>query len=92
MSDIIPNDPATQALRDRINQLELEMATHTRRAEIATACRDELAEMLAIVTRKPRAARKARAGTEPACGDPNIVDIVVPPSMFPLPCGEPSDA
>lgn len=84
MSDIIatPHDAAILVLRERERELEAEIHGHTRALELAAARREELLELIATLSRKPRA-RKARptaeAQPEPA-NDPA-------PSVFGAPFG-----
>jgi hypothetical protein len=76
MSDIIsPNDAAIEALRERERQLDAEIQAHTRRAEVATERREEVRDLIAMLSRKPRARRpraveasdapQSEAGREP---------------------------
>jgi hypothetical protein len=73
MSDLNElQDPAIEALRERARQLDTDIDAARRRLEIATACRDELLEMVAVLSRKPRS-RKPRIVTEPADREPTPV-------------------
>ena len=61
MSDTTPNpnDAATQTLRERVAELDADIQGHQRCIEIATACRQELQDVIALLSRKLRA-RTAR--------------------------------
>lgn len=63
MSDSIPPDAALVAINARIGELNLEIEQHQRLAETARVVRDELADIVATISRKPRI-RKPRAVTE----------------------------
>jgi hypothetical protein len=70
MSDISsPQDPAIEALRERERQLDADVQQHIRNAEVATACRNEVRELIALLTRKARV-RKPRVVGETANGTP----------------------
>ncbi len=85
MSDtIIPSamDAAIVVLRDRERELDGEIRNHTRQLEIATARRDELLDLIATLSKKPRL-RKPRAVAE---APPSTVEEVAPrPSIFAAP-------
>jgi hypothetical protein len=65
MSDANPtqHDAAILVLRDRERELFAEMQNHQRSLEIATARREELLDLIATLSRKPRP-RRARPTTE----------------------------
>jgi hypothetical protein len=62
MSDVIPtqHDAAILVLREREAQLDGEIQTHSRALELATAQRELLLDLIATLSRKPRA-RSPRA-------------------------------
>jgi len=62
-------DPATELLRERVRQIEADIAAHKARMEGATMVRDELLDLIATLSRKPRA-RKPRIVTEQPERDP----------------------
>jgi hypothetical protein len=60
MSDSPPiPDAAIEAIRARIAELNLEIEQHQRLAETARVVRDELSDIVATISRKPRS-RKPR--------------------------------
>jgi len=67
MSDISANpmDAAIAVLRERERELDGEILAHTRQVEMATARRDELLDLIATLSRKPRP-RKPRQVAEAA--------------------------
>ena len=79
MSDhITPHDAAIAVITDRVRELDADIARHKAAIDVATASRAELADLIATLSRKPRA-RKARAA-EPAA---NVVAMEPPaPSIF----------
>jgi hypothetical protein len=81
MSETQPIDPATEALRDRVRQLEGDILLHTRRLEVTTACRDELAEIIAALCRKARLVPRKARGTAPTPA-PAEVSAEPRPSIF----------
>ena len=83
MSDTTPNpnDAATQTLRERVAELDADIQGHQRCIEIATACRQELQDMIALLSRKPRA-RTARTA-KPAASARAANDMPVE-SSFPV--------
>ena len=60
MNDNPIPDAAIEALRERTRQLDTDIAQHTRSVEVATACRDELLDVIATLSRKPRARSRPR--------------------------------
>ena len=70
MSDTIPtqHESAVALMRDRASQLAAEMQGHARKLEVATERHEELLDMIALLTRKPRT-RKPRAVTEAPAND-----------------------
>lgn len=84
MSDTVinPMDAAILVLRERERELDGEIQSHTRQVEIATARRDELLDLIATLSRKPRL-RKPRAVTE---ASPNTTEDIAPrPNVFAAP-------
>jgi septal ring factor EnvC (AmiA/AmiB activator) len=79
MSDTITtNDAAIEIITERVHKLDADIARHKAAIDVATASRSELADLIATLSRKPRA-RKARAA-EPAA---NVVAMEPPaPSIF----------
>lgn len=67
MSDANPtqHDAAILVLRERERELFAEIQDHQRKLDLATARREELLDLIATLSRKPRA-RKARAALD-AC-------------------------
>jgi hypothetical protein len=65
MSDTIPtpNDAAIEFLRERVRQLDIDIATHKARMDGATMVRDDYLETIATLSRKSRP-RKMRAVAE----------------------------
>jgi hypothetical protein len=63
MDTTTPSDPAIVAIQARIAELNVQIEQHNRLAQMAAAIRDEFAEMIATLSRKPRA-RKPRAVAE----------------------------
>lgn len=63
MSDSTQPDAALAAINARIGELNLEIEQHQRLAETARVVRDELSDIVATISRKPRI-RKPRAVTE----------------------------
>ena len=81
MSDhITTNDAAIAVITDRVRELDVEILEHQRAIDVATASRGELADLIATLSRKPRA-RKARAA-EPASA--NVLELApaAAPSVF----------
>ena len=70
MSDTIPtqHESAVALMRDRASQLAAEMQGHARKLEVATERHEELLDMIALLTRKPRA-RKPRTVAEAPAND-----------------------
>lgn len=70
MSDANPtqHDAAILVLREREREVFAEIQSHHRAMEIATARREELLDLIATLSRKPRArkARSIEAQPEPA--------------------------
>jgi hypothetical protein len=90
MSDIIPTNPMDAAivvLRERERELDGEIQNHTRQLEIASARRDELLDLIATLSKKPRL-RKPRAVTEAAPSATEAALAAPRSSIFALP---PSD-
>jgi hypothetical protein len=58
-----PHDAAILVLRERERELDSEIQGHTRALELAAARREELLDLIAMLSRKPRA-RKVRAVAE----------------------------
>ena len=87
MSDhITTNDAAIAVITDRVRELDAEILEHQRAIDVATASRGELADLIATLSRKPRA-RKARA-SEPASANvlelaPAAASIFAPVSVEP---------
>ena len=81
MSDTTPHDAAILVLRERERDLDGEIQGHQRALEIATARREELLDLIALLSRKPRV-RKARAAAEPQPEPAND-----PVSVFGAPSG-----
>lgn len=72
MSDIITtNDAAIAVITDRARELDADIARHRAAIDVATASRAELADLIATLSRKPRA-RKTRAA-EPASA--NVLEL-----------------
>lgn len=66
MSDTpTPNDAAIEHLRERVRQLEADIAMHRARMEGATMIRDDYLDTIATLSRKSRP-RKVRAVPEAA--------------------------
>jgi hypothetical protein len=68
-SNANPQDPAIEALRERVRQFDAENAADAARIAARTLCRDEFNEMIAVLTRKlrPRKPRVVSAqGQEPS--------------------------
>lgn len=65
MSDIIttPHEAAIAVITDRARELETEILGHQRSIDVASASRNELLDLIATLSRKPRA-RKPRAVAE----------------------------
>jgi hypothetical protein len=61
MSDTAPTDPIFATINVRIHALNVEIDQHTQALRVATAIRDELADLSETLSRKPRAPRKPRA-------------------------------
>ena len=89
MSDhITPHDAAIAVITDRVRELDAAILEHQRAIDVATASRGELADLIATLSRKPRA-RKARAA-EPA---PNVLELApAAPSIFVPVSVEPAEA
>jgi hypothetical protein len=69
-------------MRDRASQLAAEMQGHARKLEVATERHEELLDMIALLTRKPRA-RKPRAVAEaPANDAAEEAAVEARPSVF----------
>jgi hypothetical protein len=87
MSDTnTPHDAAIAVITDRVRELDAEITEHQRAIDVATASRGELADLIATLSRKPRA-RKARAA-EPATANvlelaPAAASIFAPVSVEP---------
>lgn len=83
MSDQIPtpHDAAILVLRERERDLDGEIQGHTRALELAAARREELLDLIALLSRRPRA-RKARVAAEPQPEPAND-----PVSVFGTPSG-----
>jgi hypothetical protein len=90
MSDhITTNDAAIAVITDRVRELDAEILEHQRAIDVATASRGELADLIATLSRKPRA-RKARA-SEPASA--NVLELApAAPSIFAPVSVEPAEA
>lgn len=58
-----PSDAAIDHLRERVRQLDIDIAMHKARMDGATMVRDELLDLIATLSRKSRP-RKVRAVTE----------------------------
>lgn len=100
-----PHDSAILVLRERERDLLAEIQTHTRAMELATARREELLDLIAVLGRKPRPRKQRTAegchGTpiadtlnDPAARDP-LLDVTPRPTVFAVPPaepGEPADA
>jgi hypothetical protein len=82
MSDIIPPDAAIAEINARIGLLNAEIGRHVQAAQVATAIRDELADLAAMLGRKARI-RKPRAVTEVAS---DAADDALRPTVFAAPC------
>jgi hypothetical protein len=85
MSDITitGNEAAIDTLRERVSQLDRELQSHQHAIELAGARRDELLDLIATLSRKPRARAKPRAVKDCMSDD----DIrVVAHSVFAQPC------
>jgi len=54
------------ALRERVHLLDADIARHVRSVEVTTACRDELVEMIATLSRKSRTRSKPRTAAPAA--------------------------
>ena len=80
----VQHESAVAILRDRERVLDAEIGVHTRRVEILTERRDELLDLIATMTRKPRV-RKARVATEAA---PDTADDAPRPNVFALPAND----
>ena len=96
MSDTTSNpmDAAIAVLRDRERELDAEIQSHIRQVEIATARRDELLDLIATLSRKPRP-RKPRAVAEAAPSTPEEAAPAPRPSIFAAPrevTDEPAEA
>ena len=87
MSDTTtPHDAAITVITDRVRELDAEILEHQRAIDVDTAIRGELADLIATLSRKPRA-RKARAA-EPASANvlelaPAAASIFAPVSVEP---------
>ena len=87
MSDTnTPHDAAIAVITDRARELDAAILEHQRAIDVATASRGELLDLIATLSRKPRA-RKARA-TEPASANvlelaPAAASIFAPVSVEP---------
>jgi hypothetical protein len=59
MSDIIPtpHDAAIAVITERARELDTEILGHQRCIDVATASRNELLDLVATLSRKPRARR-----------------------------------
>lgn len=70
MSDTIPtqHESAVAVLRERERVLDAEIGVHARRVEVLSERRDELLDLIATLTRKPRT-RKPRTVTEAPAND-----------------------
>jgi hypothetical protein len=67
MSDLIPtpHDAAIAVITERARELDAEILGHQRCIDVATASRNELLDLVATLSRKPRA-RRPRAVPEAA--------------------------
>lgn len=81
MSDSTQPDAALAAINARIGELNLEIEQHQRLAETARVVRDELSDIVATISRKPRI-RKPRAVTEAV----SEADETPRPTVFATPC------
>jgi hypothetical protein len=87
MSDHITiNDAAIAVITERVRELDAEILEHQRAIDVATASRGELADLIATLSRKPRA-RKVRTA-EPASANvlelaPAAASIFAPVSVEP---------
>jgi hypothetical protein len=61
------NDAAIDVLRERVRQLDIDIAMHKARMDGATMVRDDYLDTIATLSRKPRP-RKPRPVTEAAPG------------------------
>jgi hypothetical protein len=84
MSDTTPtpNDAAIEHLRERVRQLEADIAMHRARMEGATMIRDDYLDTIATLSRKSRP-RKVRAVPEAA----NDAAEAPRQTVFAAPCG-----
>jgi hypothetical protein len=87
MSDTTtPHDAAIAVITDRVRELDVEITEHQRAMDVAGASRGELLDLIATLSRKPRA-RKARAA-EPVSANvlelaPAAASIFTPVSVEP---------
>ena len=90
MSDTITaNDAAIAVITERVRELDADIARHRAAIDVATASRGELLDLIATLSRKPRA-RKARAA-EPASA--NVLELApAAPSIFAPVSVEPAEA
>lgn len=81
MSDANPtqHDAAILVLREREREVFAEMQSHHRALEIATARREELLDLIATLSRKPRP-RRARAPAEAPQEPANDASVFGAPS------------
>jgi hypothetical protein len=78
-----PHDAAIAVISERARELDADILGHQRCIDVATARRDELLDLVATLSRKPRA-RKPRAVTE---ATPSAMEEAAPrPSVFAAPC------
>lgn len=83
MSDIIPpNDATIDFLRERVRQLEIDIAAHKARMEGAAMVRDDYLETIATLSRKARP-RKVRAVMEAVT---ETADEAPRATVFAAPC------
>ena len=91
MSDrITPHDAAIAVITDRVRELDAAILLHDTAAGLAIAKRNELLDLIATLSRKPRG-RKARAA-EPASA--NVLELApaAAPSVFAAVSVEPAEA
>lgn len=86
MSDTAPiPDAAIAALQARVAELNIEIERHNQALLTTAAIRNELHDMIKVLSRKPRESRKPRPATETRAAN-DEADEAPRPTVFAAPC------